>query len=167
VKIELELEGKREAGAMVGRALAQVRDLSNLLRPSVLDDLGLVPALRALADDFATRTRIALTLDLEGADRRLPPDLEVVIYRVVQEALTNVARHAGATEAQVRIESDDREVQLYVDDNGRGAAEDASPNMGWLGMRERVTALGGQLAIGKSTAGGVRLDARMPIGELS
>jgi signal transduction histidine kinase len=167
VKIELELEGKREAGAMVGRALAQVRDLSNLLRPSVLDDLGLVPALRALADDFATRTRIALTLDLEGADRRLPPDLEVVIYRVVQEALTNVARHAGATEAQVRIESDDREVQLYVDDNGRGAAEDASPNMGWLGMRERVTALGGRLAIGKSTAGGVRLDARMPIGELS
>ncbi|MGE3889653.1 MAG: sensor histidine kinase [Vicinamibacterales bacterium] len=167
VKIELELEGKREAGAMVGRALSQVRDLSNLLRPSVLDDLGLVPALRALADDFSTRTRIAVTLDLDGANRRLPPDVEVVIYRVVQEALTNVARHARATEAEVRIVSDDREVRLYVDDNGRGAAEDASPNMGWLGMRERVTALGGRLAIDRSAAGGVRLDARMPIGELS
>lgn len=167
VKIELELEGKREAGAMVGRALSQVRDLSNLLRPSVLDDLGLVPALRALADDFSARTRIAVTLDLEGANRRLPPDVEVVIYRVVQEALTNVARHARATEAQVRILGNDREVHLLVDDNGRGAADDASPHMGWLGMRERVTALGGRLAIDKSAAGGVRLDAHMPIGEMS
>jgi signal transduction histidine kinase len=167
VKIELELEGKREAGAMVGRALSQVRDLSNLLRPSVLDDLGLIPALRALADDFSMRTRIAVTLDLEGANRRLPPDVEVVIYRVVQEALTNVARHARATEAHVRILGDDREVHLLVDDNGRGAADDASPHMGWLGMRERVTALGGRLAIDKSAAGGVRLDARMPIGEMS
>jgi signal transduction histidine kinase len=167
VKIELELEGKREAGAMVGRALSQVRDLSNLLRPSVLDDLGLVPALRALVDDFSTHTRIAVKLDLEGANRRLPPEVEVVIYRVVQEALTNVARHARATEAHVQVLGDDHEVHLLVDDNGRGAADDASPHMGWLGMRERVTALGGRLAIDKSTAGGVRLDARMPIGEMS
>ncbi len=71
VKIELELDGRHEAGAMVGRALAQVRDLSNLLRPSALDDLGLAAALRALADDFSTRTRIAVTLDLEGANRQL------------------------------------------------------------------------------------------------
>ncbi len=150
VKIELELDGRQEAGAMVGRALAQVRDLSNLLRPSVLDDLGLAPALRALADDFAARTRIAVHLDLEGAGRRLAPDVEVVIYRVVQEALTNVARHAGAAQARVRVASDERAVGLAVEDDGRGAADDARPHLGWLGMRERVAALGGRLAIGRA-----------------
>ena len=101
VKIELELGGRQEAGAMVGRALAQVRDLSNLLRPSALDDLGLAAALRALADDFSTRPRISVALELEGANRRLAPDVEVVIYRVVQEALTNVARHARASDVHV------------------------------------------------------------------
>ncbi len=168
VKIELELEGKHEAGALVGRALNQVRDLSNLLRPSALDDLGLVAALRALADDFSTRTRIAVTLDIEGANRRLPPDVEVVIYRVVQEALTNVARHARASAADVHVDGNDREMHVRVEDNGQGLPEPASPHMGWLGMRERVTALGGRLAIGTGDGAtrGVRLDAWIPVGEL-
>jgi len=165
VKIELELEGRHEAGALVGRALSQVRDLSNLLRPSALDDLGLVAALRALGEDFSTRTRIAVSLDLDGAARRLPPDVEVVIYRVVQEGLTNVARHASATDVSVRLLSDDDAVHLIIEDNGLGAAENASPHLGWLGMRERVTALGGRLSIGRGERGGVRLDAQMPIGE--
>lgn len=165
VKIELELEGRTEAGALVGRALNQVRDLSNLLRPAALDDLGLLDSLRALADDFSARTRIQVAIDLEGANRRLPPDVEVVIYRVVQEALTNVARHARATDVDVRLTADAREVRIVVEDNGRGIAADASPHMGWLGMRERVTALGGQLTIGAASAHGVRLDARIPLGE--
>ena len=110
VKIELELDGRHEAGALVGRALNQVRDLSNLLRPAALDDLGLVDALRALADDFSARTRIQVALDVDGATRRLPPDVEVVIYRVVQEALTNVARHARATDVDVRLITDADEV---------------------------------------------------------
>ncbi|HQZ39359.1 MAG TPA: sensor histidine kinase [Vicinamibacterales bacterium] len=166
VKIELELEGKHEAGALVGRALAQVRDVSNLLRPSVLDDLGLVPALRALAEDFSARTRIDVPLDIEGANRRLAPEMEVVIYRVVQEALTNVARHAGASEVRVQILSDDRRVHMTIEDNGRGVADDASPHTGWLGMRERVTAIGGRLTIGGRTGSGVRLEADVPIGDL-
>ena len=167
VKIELELEGRREAGALVGRALAQVRDLSNLLRPSALDDLGLVAALRVLADDFSSRTRIAVTLDLDGASRRLPPDVEVVLYRVAQEALTNVARHAQASEARVQIVSDDDDVHLIVEDNGQGAGDDASPHLGWLGMRERLTSVGGRLSIGKAPGGGLRLDADIPIGRAS
>jgi signal transduction histidine kinase len=167
VKIELELEGKAEAGALVGRALNQVRDLSNLLRPSALDDLGLIESLRALAADFSSRTRIQVALDLEGAARRLPADVEVVIYRVVQEALTNVARHARATDAHVRVVAEPHEVHLTVEDNGRGVDADTSPHLGWLGMRERVTALGGQLAIGAGGAHGVRLDAHIPLGDAS
>jgi len=165
VKIELELDGRNEAGALVGRALNQVRDLSNLLRPAALDDLGLLDSLRALVDDFSGRTRIQVALDLEGANRRLPPDVEVVIYRVVQEALTNVARHARATDVDVRLTTDRREARIIVEDNGRGIPPDASPHVGWLGMRERVTALGGQLAIGAARGHGVRLDAHIPLQE--
>jgi signal transduction histidine kinase len=167
VKIELELEGKTEAGALVGRALSQVRDLSNLLRPAALDDLGLVDALRALVDDFASRTRIHVAMNLDAATRRLPPDVEVVIYRVVQEALTNVARHAKATDVDVRVVIEPGEVRISIEDNGRGMPVDASPHLGWLGMRERVTALGGHLAIGVGAAHGVRLDAQIPLGGTS
>lgn len=163
VKIELDLDGRQAAGELVGRALAQVRDLSNLLRPTVLDDLGLQAALRALADDFSSRTRIDVRLDLDTEPRRFPPDAEVVVYRVVQEALTNVARHAQATQARVQLTADEASATLVVQDNGHGTAATASPHLGWLGMRERVTALGGTLTI-DSTEHGVRLEARMPIG---
>ena len=164
VKIELDLDGRLAAGAMVGRALAQVRDLSNLLRPAVLDDLGLGAALRAMADDFSARTRIAVALDLAGAGLRFAPDVEVVIYRVVQEALTNVARHAQASDARVRLTVDGHTATLVVEDNGKGIGPGVSPHLGWLGMRERVTELGGTLAIDGTERGGVRLEARLPIG---
>jgi signal transduction histidine kinase len=129
----------------------------------VLDDLGLAPALRALADDFAARTRIAVTLDLDGVRRPLNADVEVVVYRVVQEALTNVARHAGAAQARVRVSSEAGMVALTVEDDGRGAAEDARPHLGWLGMRERVASLGGRLVIGHGDGGGVRVQADIPL----
>jgi len=168
VKIELDLEGRQDAGALVGRALAQVRDLSNLLRPSVLDDLGLGAALKALADDFSSRTRIGSSLDLKGATRRLPPDLEVVIYRVIQEALTNIARHAHATTATVRLIIDERRATLTVEDNGRGLGQnpgqDARAHLGWLGMRERVTAVGGLLTIENGARGGACVRADIPVG---
>ncbi|MGE0816353.1 MAG: sensor histidine kinase [Vicinamibacterales bacterium] len=166
VKIELELEGKAEAGAMVGRALHQVRHLSDLLRPSALDDLGLVPALRALVEDFATRTRLAVTLDLDGANRTLPPDVEVVVYRVVQEALTNVARHARASSVHVALASGSGHVDIEVVDDGQGLGQ-AEPHLGWLGMRERVAATGGRLSIDPGRAGGVQLRAWIPIGGVS
>ncbi len=164
VKIELELDGRMEAGALVGRALAQVRDVSNLLRPSALDDLGLVAALRALVDDFALRTRIEVSLDLDGVTRPADPEVEVAVYRVIQEALTNVAKHAQATEARVRVQGSAAALSVVVDDNGVGAAEAATSHLGWLGMRERVTALGGRLDIERAPAGGVRIAVRIPVG---
>ncbi len=162
VKIELDLDGHQEAGARVGRALAQVRDLGNLLRPSALDDLGLVPALRALADDVSQRSRLRVDLDLNYANP-IAPETEVVIYRVMQEALTNTVRHAGATWVRASLATHDHHIVLTVEDDGRGLSLDVRPNLGWLGMQERVTAAGGTLSIGGNGDHGVRLTASIPV----
>ncbi len=164
VKIELDLDGRKEASEMVSRALAQVRDLSNLLRPSVLDDLGLVPALRGLVDDFSKRTRIDVTLNAGEGLRGFTPEQEVVIYRVVQEALTNVARHAEARQVRVGLRAEERQLRLTVEDDGRGLAGEPTPHLGLRGMRERITALGGTLAVAASPSRGFRLEALIPTG---
>jgi signal transduction histidine kinase len=164
VKIELDLEGRSEASEMVGRALAQVRDLSNLLRPTVLDDLGLIPALRGLCEDFTRRTHIDAALEAEDPTRPFGPEEEVVIYRVVQEALTNVARHAEATAARVRLATEHETTRLIVEDNGRGLSGDLTPHLGLLGIRERVTALGGSVSIGAPRGAGFRIEALIPAG---
>ena len=163
VKIELELDGRQDAGAMVGRALAQVRDISNLLRPSALDDLGLRDWRCAPWPTTSRRARASPCSSTSTAPAAGCPEVEVVIYRVVQEALTNVARHAGATDVRVRVVTDERACA-----GGRGQrprlADDASPQMGWLGMRERVTALGGRLTIGPGRAAASG-STPIPIGE--
>jgi signal transduction histidine kinase len=163
VKIELELDGRNEAGALVGRALAQVRDLSNLLRPSALDDLGLTPALQALTSDVADHARLDVALQAGDLGGALPPDLEVVIYRVVQEALTNVVRHAEARHVRVCVERRDGDIVVAVEDDGRGLDGSRLPQLGLLGMRERVTALGGRLEVGARAQGGTRVEATMPL----
>lgn len=167
VKIELDLDGRKEAGALVGRALAQVRDLSNLLRPSVLDDLGLVAALSALGDDVSRSARIAVRLHMNGISRRLPADVEVAIYRVVQEALTNVARHSRASTADVTLEEHSDRIALIVEDDGQGVSHQTRPHLGWLGMQERVTSVGGSLEIKPGSSGGVRVEAMLPTGAAS
>lgn len=164
VKIQLDLEGRTGAGEMVGRALAQVRDLSNLLRPSALDDLGLVPAVKGLIDDFARRTRIDVELDVDEGFRVTEADQQVVIYRVIQEALTNVARHSGATRAIVRLRPCGSDVELHIEDDGRGFASEPTPHLGLLGMRERVAELGGTLRIAGAPGKGVQLSVRLPAG---
>jgi signal transduction histidine kinase len=162
VKIELDLDGRREASAMVGRALAQVRDLTNLLRPTVLDDLGLLPALRGLVDDFGKATRIQAQLSGPEALPALAADVEVAVYRVVQEALTNVARHARASRADVVIVVADGLVRVTVVDDGLGITGEPEPHLGLLGMRERVTELGGRLSVGNQPGAGARIEATLP-----
>jgi signal transduction histidine kinase len=164
VKIELDLDGRREASEMVGRALAQVRELSQLLRPSVLDDLGLMAALRGMAEDFTRRTRVQVRLLIEDGLRGFTPEQEVVVYRVVQEALTNVARHAAARQVLVTLADGSGALRLTIEDDGRGVAGEPRPQMGLLGMRERVTALGGTLSVTASPAEGFRVEAIIPMG---
>lgn len=162
VKMELDREGRTEASALVAHALNQVRDLSNLLRPRVLDELGLVPALRGLVDDFAKRTQIAAGFDAPPAFGALPADLEVALYRVVQEGLTNVARHSEAKRVEVRIERANGAVSVSVHDDGRGLAGSPAPHLGLLGIRERVTELGGTLSVEGHSGAGFRLEATIP-----
>jgi signal transduction histidine kinase len=163
-KIELDLEGRHEASALVMRALSQVRDLSNLIRPSVLDDLGLLPALRSLADDFSERTGIAVHVDAEESASAIPPELQVVVYRVAQEALTNVARHARAGSARVTLRSSGASLRLDIEDDGVGVNGPLRPNLGLLGMRERVAGAGGTLSLGGAAEGGFRVEAELPLG---
>ena len=162
VKIELDLDGHHDAGVRVGHALAHLRDLSNLLRPSALDDLGLVPALRALAADVSQRSRLQVDLEIDCA-QPIAPETELVIYRVMQEALTNTVRHARATRVHASVATRDSHIVLTVEDDGRGLSPEASAHLGWLGMQERVTAAGGTLSIGGNSDRGVKLTASIPI----
>jgi signal transduction histidine kinase len=167
VKIELDLEGRREASEMVGEALAQVRNLSNLLRPTVLDDLGLLPALRGLVDDFSKRTRIHASLEIDEPVPAFTHELQITLFRVVQEALTNVARHAAARHVSVRLEVPGERVRLVIEDDGRGVAGEPVPHLGLLGMRERVSEAGGVLEVGSAPGSGFRLVASIPAGALA
>ena len=113
-------------------------------------------------------TRVDLMV--QGAARRLPPAVDLAVYRIVQEALTNVLRHAGPATAMVRLTYDDDHLSVQVDDNGKGSeppsAADGSlrPGQGLVGMRERIVALGGRLDAGPRPAGGFRVLATLPLG---
>lgn len=164
VKIELDLEGRHEASARVGQVLNQVRDVSNLLRSPVLDDLGLEPALRAMIDDFTRRTKVRADFECVLGDTPLTPAAQVAIYRMVQEGLTNVARHAAATQVSVRVRREGDALLIAIADDGRGAPRTPAPHLGLLGMNERIVELGGSLEIVTRPAEGFRLTARLPMG---
>jgi len=124
------------------------------LRPPQLDDLGLIAALRWYVDDFQQRANLPVALTITGARRRLPPEMETMLFRVTQEALNNVARHAQAQRAWVELEFSEQQVRLTIGDDGRGFFPAAvlnapSPRRAWglLGIQERVGLLGGTCQI--------------------
>ena len=162
LKIELDLEGRREASLRVAEVLAQVRDVSELLRPRALDDLGLVPALRALVDDFSRRTQIPVAIEADDP-QGWAPETALTLYRVAQEALTNVARHSGAKQAWVRLVREGAACRLVIEDDGRGPQGGLKPHLGIMGMRERVTAAGGTLRLERAAKGGLRVEADLPM----
>jgi signal transduction histidine kinase len=166
VKIDLDLAGRKESAELVGHAIAQMRNLSNLLRPQEID-LGLLPAIRSLADDFAARTRVQTTLALPDALPGIGQERQVTIYRIVQEALTNVTRHAHATRVHIQLDAGNDHLALSVEDDGRGPEGELRPHLGLLGMRERVTAVGGTLAVGPGRERGFRIEASIPRGAVA
>lgn len=154
--------------ALVDGGLQGIRHLTSDLRPPLLDDLGLLPALRALAAEFGERSGLAMTVDAPPGLPPLPDDAELALYRALQEALSNVARHAGATQVAVRIAAPGTgTVRLVVEDDGRTVVERAAlegrGRMGLAGMRERITALGGSLRVEARPEGGVALSATIPV----
>lgn len=158
-----------DARAIAETTLQSVRDMSQLLHPSMLDDFGLPEALSAYLRSFSKRTGIKAQLAHDHLEGRLPADVEVCIYRIVQEALTNVARHSGALSCSVRVTRLAESVTLVIEDTGRGITGGADRlvaarrGLGLIGMRERAQALSGRFVIENRTEGGTRITVLLPV----
>jgi signal transduction histidine kinase len=158
-----QIEG--ELRELVVQALQDVRSLAVELRPSALDDFGLVPAVERLVQTFSERSGIAAAIEANLGGERLSPELETVLYRVVQEALTNVVKHAAATTVSVVLTRRDGGVSVIVEDDGGGFAEDdvGAGSLGLVGMRERLGLVGGSLTIESNPGEGTSLAAYVPL----
>ena len=160
-----------KAGQMnevLDQTVGSVRRIAADLRPLMLDDLGLADAAGWLVEDFARRSGIECRIDLPPAERleALGRDTAIAVYRVLQEALTNIARHSGAKRAWAVLEAGDDEIRLEIEDDGRGISAEAlakSRSLGVKGMRERMLYLGGGLEVSRAPRGGTRVRARVPL----
>lgn len=155
---------------LVDEGLRSIRNVTNDLRPSLLDDLGLLPALRSLVADFVERRGLRVTLNAPEALPVLSEEAEVALFRALQEALANVARHASDSAADVLIAASRREVTMRIADRGPGfegegalARYEAEGHLGLAGMRERIGALGGHVRVRAARGAGVTLDVRVPV----
>jgi signal transduction histidine kinase len=153
----------RDAVEQIGTEIESLRTLITELRPAALDEIGLAPAIESLTARLAAVEGLEIDLDVDIGGR-LDPELETVVYRLVQEALTNVAKHAGAERVHVEVALDYDTVQVEVADDGNGFDPDAdAQGFGLVGMRERVALAGGQIAI-DSEAGRTVVRATLPAG---
>jgi len=155
---------------VVDQTIKSVRRISTELRPGILDDLGLIAAVEWAAEEFETRTGTKCRLDLLESDSAIDPDRATAIFRILQETLTNVARHANATHVDVRLLKESGSVILEVRDNGRGATEEqlcAPGSLGIRGMRERALLLKGELTIQGLAGDGTTVRLRIPLAEFT
>ncbi len=178
IKLHLEWHDRRQTSApqgspfselvdMASRALGQVRDLSRMLRPVQLDQLGLVAALQDHITKLFRNSPILATFDGVEIEPRPDPAIETAAFRIVQEALTNTLKHASATAVTVRLRAEDSWLLLEVRDNGKGFVTNEptgpSSSLGLIGMRERAVGVGGRLSIESSLIGGTLVQARLPL----
>lgn len=165
------LKQVQELGVMSGQALGELRQIIFDLRPSHLDDLGLIPALRWYVGQFEKRRGIHTRLEVVDGVDRMPSEYETVLFRIVQEALTNIAKHAQATEAVVRVHRAPAGLELQIRDNGRGfdvgsvASHTGAASSGWglLGMQERAALLGGSVLIDSAPGQGAAITVHIPL----
>jgi PAS domain S-box-containing protein len=162
----------RETIALAKELSAELRTISHLLHPPLLDEVGLPSALRIFLEGFTERSKINVDFAIPDDFGRLPQEMETAIFRVVQECLTNIHRHSGSPVAKVRLSRSDEQILLEIEDQGRGIALDRrkaiesanTPGVGIGGMRERVRQLGGTLEIYSSGAGeGTRVVAQFQV----
>jgi PAS domain S-box-containing protein len=177
--VALRQMGEGEAKSTLSRAAVmletlqrQVRTLSLNLRPVALDDLGLLPAVLMLCDQYTAQMSVRVKVIHNGVSgRRFPFEIETTAYRVVQEGLTNVVRHASVPEATVRLWTDEEVLGIQVEDCGRGFAtestEFAERSNGLSGMRERVSLVGGEFAVESTPGIGTRVSAELPLRKLA
>jgi len=155
---------------ILDQVLQHVRSLALDLRPSLLDELGLIPALRWYVGRQADRAGWPVTFCADGVDTRPSPDVEIACFRLAQEALTNVARHAEAQMVEVRLEMNHGELTLIVRDDGKGfdpqmirSGALAGTSIGLSGMEERVRLAGGHISIQSAKARGTEIRASFPV----
>jgi signal transduction histidine kinase len=177
LQVRLQMSGRQALGEMradldqaqslVVQLMDRIQDLTLDMRPTMLDDLGLVPALEAHIERYTQQTGIRVQFGERGAERRFPPQVETAAYRIVQEALTNVARHAAVQEVAVHVEADNDTLTVQIDDAGAGfdvPAVLAKPTTSGLsGMRERAELLGGELTIESAPGAGTQITAEFPL----
>ena len=154
-----------ELRELVVTTLQDVRRLAVELRPKALDDFGLVSALERLADSFREQTGIKVDLESRLGEQRLPFDIETALYRITQEALTNVVKHARAKRVSIVLTKRNGAVSAVIEDDGRGIGDDESVNdgLGLLGMRERVALVNGRLSVESSPDTGTTLSIEVPV----
>jgi signal transduction histidine kinase len=151
---------------LVDESIANVRELSQLLRPVILDDFGLDAGLRWLAERFAQRTRIRVDVETECRGR-FADETETHLYRIAQEALTNVARHSKAGNVRIRLVEAEGNIRLSIVDDGVGLGPDPGavpgrPSLGMVGMRARARQCGGELTVEPAEPTGLRVEAVVP-----
>jgi signal transduction histidine kinase len=150
----------------IDEAVNTVRRISSQLRPGVLDRLGLVAGLEWLLREFERHSKITTDLTAEGTIEPVGAETATALFRIAQEALTNVARHAGASVVEVRLRREGGKVELRLRDDGRGfdpAAVRGTPSLGLLGIEERARRLGGSAAIESSPRSGTILTVVVPV----
>ena len=160
----------QESVGLVQELSRELRTISHLLHPPLLDEVGLSSALRSYLDGFTERSKISVELEIPEDLGRLQQDLETAIFRVVQECLTNIHRHSESPVARIRISRSESEVSLEVEDRGKGIPQEkqeamgsgGTPGVGIRGMRERLRQLGGSLEI-RSGGSGTVVAARLPV----
>ncbi len=161
-----------QASEILEQCVSEVRTLSCLLHPPMIDELGLASSAHWFVDGLSQRTGIRVTLDAPRGLPRLPTVIELVLFRCMQEALTNVHRHSGASVAEVVIRREQEQMVLEVSDNGRGISPDllahfeqtgAGMGVGLSGMRERVRELGGEMKLEANSDAGTKLRICLPL----
>lgn len=161
-----------DSTTLVKDTMSEIRTISYLLHPPMLDEAGLPTALRMYTEGFSERSGIRVSVDLSQDFGRLPRDMETAIFRLVQECLTNIHRHSGSSVADIRITHSQDDVRIEITDEGTGISPDAlleinssnSSGIGLRGMQERLRQLGGSLEVScRSDTGGLRVAARLPV----
>lgn len=148
---------------LVEDSIGAVRNMALLLRPSMLDDLGLVPALQWQAREVSKRNGLWVKVDAEQVSDELPEEHKTCVYRVVQEALHNIIQHAGARGVRVSVRQEDHRLLLSIEDDGKGFRPQQEKGMGLLGMHERVSHLGGSFDIDSRPGSGTTLRVVLPL----
>ncbi len=159
-----------DAWTLLEQSIHEVRRVSHNLRPSILDDLGLVSAVRNMCEEFADRTRIKVKLKSSRFPQRLLPEVELSVFRIIQEALNNVEQHSRATHLALQIQKKNSHLMVTIKDNGRGFDPQGSyrqrskaRGFGLEGIRERVSTLGGQLDVRAAANKGVHISIEIPL----